>query len=69
MFEFVMFLMFAVGAIAFIVFAIVNILGVFIDIYIALHINEKSHSRFGSWIFKHVNPEYLEATFKKDEAC
>ena len=69
MFEFVMFLLFAVGVIAFITVVIVNMLGAFVDIYIARHINEKHHSGFGSWLFERVSPEYLETVFKKDEAC
>lgn len=69
MFEFVMFLLFAIGVIAFIVMAIENMLGIFVDIYVALHINEKHHSKFGNWLFERVNLEYLKTTFKKDEAC
>lgn len=69
MLEFVMILFFAVGAMAFIAVVTINMFSAFVDIYVALHINEKHHSGFGNWLFERVSPEYLEATFKKDEAC
>ena len=69
MLEFVMILFFAVGVFAFIAVVTINMLSAFVDIYVALHINEKHHSGFGSWLFERVSPEYLETTFKKDEAC
>lgn len=69
MLEFVMILFFAVGVMAFIAVVTINMLSAFVDIYVALHINEKHHSGFGSWLFERVSPEYLKTTFKKDEAC
>lgn len=67
MFEFVMILFFAVGVMAFIAVVTINMLSAFVDIYVALRINEKHHGGFGSWLFERVSPEYLE-TFKKGEA-
>ena len=39
----------------------------FIDVYVKLHINEKSHSKLGNWVFAQFTPEYLDS-LKKGEA-